>query len=102
MMVASLRGMSRNAQCIERGVAHLHRSMNNYSNGLNIIVDLDAEQGRTGGRTPNAFRLVVRPTKTVNLAVLNAWLQGRAAFGESVLEALSMCPLPSFTSCDHD
>ena len=63
---------------------------------------LDAEQGRTGGRTPNAFRLVVRPTKTVNLAVLNAWLQGRAAFGESVLEALSMCPLPSFTSCDHD
>ncbi|OGM41385.1 eukaryotic translation initiation factor 2c [Aspergillus bombycis] len=64
-------------------------SMNNYSNGLNIMVDLDAEQGRPGGRTSNAFRLVVRPTKTVNLAVLNAWLQGRAAFSESVLEALN-------------
>lgn len=76
--------------------------MNNYSNGLNIIVDLDAEQGRTGGRTSNAFRLVVRPTKTVNLAVLNAWLQGRAAFTEPVLEALSMCPLSSFPSHHYD
>ena len=92
-MVASLRGMSCTVQPIKRGVAHFHRSMNNYSNGLNIMVDLDAEQGRPGGRTSNAFRLVVRPTKTVNLAVLNAWLQGRAAFSESVLEALSMCLL---------
>lgn len=64
--------------------------MNNYPNGLNAIVDLDAEQGRAG-RTSNVFRLVVRPTKTVNLAVLNAWLQGRTSMQESVLEALSKC-----------
>ncbi|PLN80024.1 eukaryotic translation initiation factor 2c [Aspergillus taichungensis] len=63
-------------------------SMNNYSNGLNVMVDLDAEQGRAG-RASNVFRLVVRPTKTVNLAVLNAWLQGRTSMQESVLEALN-------------
>lgn len=64
--------------------------MNNYPNGLNVMVDLDAEQGRAG-RTSNVFRLVVRPTKTVNLAVLNAWLQGRTSMQESVLESLSQC-----------
>ena len=53
------------------------------------MVDLDAEQGRPAGRAPNTFRLVVRPTKTVNLAVLNAWLHGQTSVSEAVLEALS-------------
>jgi eukaryotic translation initiation factor 2C len=65
--------------------------MINYPNGVNAMIDLDAEQGRTGGRTSNTFRLVVRSTKTVNLAVLNTWLQGRTSYNENVAEALSMC-----------
>ncbi|KAB8071607.1 Piwi domain-containing protein [Aspergillus leporis] len=64
-------------------------SMINYPNGVNAMIDLDAEQGRTGGRTSNTFRLVVRSTKTVNLAVLNTWLQGRTSYNENVAEALS-------------
>ncbi|KAL4991381.1 Piwi domain-containing protein [Aspergillus falconensis] len=64
-------------------------SLNNYSNGLNVMVDLDAEQGRPAGRTPNTFRLVVRPTKTVNLAVLKSWLRGQVSVSEAVLEALN-------------
>lgn len=53
------------------------------------MVDLDKEQGRPAGRTPNTFRLVVRPTKTVNLAVLAAWLRGQVSASEAVLEAFS-------------
>ncbi|KAL4764405.1 putative eukaryotic translation initiation factor eIF-2C4 [Aspergillus foveolatus] len=45
-------------------------SLNYYSNGLNVMVDLDAGQGRPAGRAPNTFRLVVRPTKAVNLAAV--------------------------------
>lgn len=63
--------------------------MNNYREGLNVEVDLDIEQGRPVGKTSNRFRLVVRPTKTVNLAVLRAWLEGQTSMGEPVLEALS-------------
>ena len=65
--------------------------MNNYRDGLNVEVDLDSEQGCPAGRTSNRFRLVVRPTKTVNLAVLRAWLQGQTSMQEPVLEALSKC-----------
>ncbi|KKK16353.1 hypothetical protein P175DRAFT_0477219 [Aspergillus ochraceoroseus IBT 24754] len=64
-------------------------SLIEYSNGLNIMVDLDAEQGRPAGKIPNAFRLVVRRTKTVNLAALNSWLHGKVSMQETVLEALN-------------
>ncbi|KAL2809793.1 Piwi domain-containing protein [Aspergillus granulosus] len=64
-------------------------SMINYANGINVVVDLDAEQNRPPGKTPNTFRLVVRPTRTVNLAVLNAWLSGKTSMSEAVLEALN-------------
>jgi eukaryotic translation initiation factor 2C len=63
--------------------------MNNYANGLNVVVDLDREHNRPPGKTPNTFRLVVRPTRTVNLAVLNAWLNKKTDISEAVLEALS-------------
>lgn len=66
--------------------------MTNYRDGLNVEVDLDNEQGRPAGNTPNRFRLVVRPTKTVNLAVLKGWLDGTISMQESVLEALSKSP----------
>ncbi|KAL4924314.1 putative eukaryotic translation initiation factor eIF-2C4 [Aspergillus undulatus] len=64
-------------------------SLANYANGINVMVDLDAEQGRPAGRTPNTFRLVVRPTRTVNLAALNSWLRGQTATSDAALEALN-------------
>ncbi|EAU35074.1 conserved hypothetical protein [Aspergillus terreus NIH2624] len=64
-------------------------STNNYAKGVNILVDLDAEQGRPGGRANNSFRLVVRPTKTVNLSVLHSWLSGQTSISDAVLEALN-------------
>ncbi|KAL4786184.1 Piwi domain-containing protein [Aspergillus varians] len=63
--------------------------LHNYSDGLNVMVDLDAEQGRPAGRSPNTFRLVVRQTRTVNLAVLNSWLRGQVSMSEAVLEAFN-------------
>lgn len=63
------------------------RSMNKY-NELNVEIDLDAESGRTG-RSSNVFRLLVRPTRVVNLAMINGWLQGQAAMDETVLESFS-------------
>lgn len=70
--------------------------MNDYKHDLNVMVDLDAEQGRRPNtKTPNTFRLLVRRTKLVNLAVLNVWLSGKTSMSEAVLEALSRfsCPL---------
>lgn len=53
------------------------------------MVDLDAEQGRPKGAKANVFRLLVRPTKAVDLSALNLWLQGRTDMSENVLQALS-------------
>lgn len=53
------------------------------------MVDLDAEQGRSGSRTPNMFRLVVRPTKKVNLAVIEEYIRGNGSMSKEVLEGLS-------------
>ncbi|KAK1145566.1 Protein argonaute [Aspergillus melleus] len=65
-------------------------SMNEYKQGLNVMVDLDHEQNRRPNtKAPNTFRLLVRLTKTVNLAVLNAWLSGKTSMTEAVLEALN-------------
>ncbi|KAL2842342.1 Piwi domain-containing protein [Aspergillus pseudoustus] len=64
-------------------------SMIDYSKGINIVVDLDAEQNRPAGRTPNTFRLVVRPTRIVNLSVLTSWLNGKTSFTEATMEALN-------------
>ncbi|KAE8152713.1 Piwi domain-containing protein [Aspergillus avenaceus] len=64
-------------------------SLNDYTKDINILVDLDAEQGRPAGRKPNVFRLVVRRTTKVNLAVLNSWLKGRSSIDQSVIEALN-------------
>ncbi|KAF9891139.1 hypothetical protein FE257_005075 [Aspergillus nanangensis] len=75
-------------QCVFDG-QKLAWSVNNYTNEINIVVDLDAEQNRPPGRSPNQFRLTVRQTKTVNLSVLHAWLAGQTSMSESVLESLN-------------
>ncbi|OJJ51616.1 hypothetical protein ASPZODRAFT_435068 [Penicilliopsis zonata CBS 506.65] len=65
-------------------------SMNNYEKEFNALVDLDAEQGRPPStKTNNTFRILVRKTKQVNLAVLTAWLNGKISMNEPVLEALN-------------
>ncbi|PGH18113.1 hypothetical protein AJ79_00741 [Helicocarpus griseus UAMH5409] len=55
---------------------------------VNVVVDLDAEQGRSG-RTSNTFRLVVRPTKQVNLAIVEEYVRGNGSISKEVLEGLS-------------
>ncbi|PYH41337.1 putative eukaryotic translation initiation factor eIF-2C4 [Aspergillus saccharolyticus JOP 1030-1] len=64
-------------------------TLQEYKQGLNVMVDLDAEQNRKPGAKPNVFRLLVRPTKTVDLSALNLWLQGRTDMSENVLQALN-------------
>lgn len=56
-----------------------------------VTVDLDAEENRKPGKEPNTFRIVIRPTKTVNLVTIDAFLKGRADFSNDTLEALSKC-----------
>ena len=58
--------------------------------GFTITVDLDAEKGlpTREGRS-NAFRVVVRKATAVNLFALQAYLDGKMTFDNSVLEAIS-------------
>lgn len=65
------------------------RSQKKLPGDLNVVVDLDAEQGRAPGRVPNTFRLVVRPTKSVNLQVVEEYVKGNTSFSKDALEGLS-------------
>lgn len=65
------------------------RSMIDLKTEVNIIVDLDAEQQRPNSDGSNSFRLVMRRTKTVNLAVIEAYVKGKTSFSTDVLEGLS-------------
>jgi hypothetical protein len=63
----------------------------------NIKVDLDIEEGRDPNpKYPNYFSIHCRPTKKLNLAVIEACLQGKAQHSEAFLEAMSKCNLPRF------
>ncbi|PYI10200.1 eukaryotic translation initiation factor 2c [Aspergillus sclerotiicarbonarius CBS 121057] len=65
-------------------------SMIHYPDGFNELIDLDADAGRAvTGKAGNTFRLVVRPTRKVDLSVLNHWLSGRTSMQDGVLEALN-------------
>lgn len=69
--------------------ANIHRSMADLKDEINIIVDLDAEQGRAKSDGSNSFRFVMRQTKKVNLAVVDAYAKGKVQFSKDVLEGLS-------------
>jgi eukaryotic translation initiation factor 2C len=69
--------------------SNIHRSMMDMKGEANIIVDLDEEQGRPKSDGSNSFRLVVRRTKTVNLAVIEAYIKGKTSFSTDVLEGLT-------------
>ena len=53
------------------------------------MVDLDAEDGRTGGRDGNSFRLSIRRTKRLDVSIIQSYLEGRVSFDVSVLEAIN-------------
>jgi eukaryotic translation initiation factor 2C len=56
---------------------------------IRIMVDLDAEDGRAPGRTPNVFRLSIQRTKQLDISVIASYLDGRVQFGTPVLEAVN-------------
>ncbi|KAI2385546.1 Protein argonaute [Ophidiomyces ophidiicola] len=60
---------------------------------LNIVIDLDAEVGRSDSKRSNAFRLVVRETKKINLAILDEYLRGVTSLKDDAQE--------SFNFLDH-
>ncbi|KAK2773705.1 hypothetical protein FQN52_004512 [Onygenales sp. PD_12] len=85
-----------NSQARKEKLAHfifdgnkLAWSLNKLSGDVNIVVDLDAEQGRPPSKTPNKFRLTVRPTKKVNLAIVEEYLRGNGSVSKDALEGLS-------------
>ena len=56
---------------------------------LNTMVDLGKGSNSPNSKSTNVFSLAIRYTRSINLEVLDAWLQKRASMGEPVLEALS-------------
>lgn len=58
---------------------------------INLLVDLDQERNiiPKEGRTPNQHRVVIRKTSAVNLASVQAYLDGTISFDNTVLEGIS-------------
>ncbi|KAL3426357.1 eukaryotic translation initiation factor 2c [Phlyctema vagabunda] len=56
-----------------------------------MMVDLDAEQGRTPreGKDPNVYKVIISQTKSVRLAIIEAFLSRKIQFDNSVLEAIT-------------
>lgn len=65
-------------------------ALDNKPGELNIVVDLDAEEGRQArpGRE-NKHRVIIRQTTKVPLAAIGAYLKGTIAFDNSVLQAIN-------------
>lgn len=58
---------------------------------MRILVDLDAEKGRPPrpGREADTCYCIIKQTKQVRLAVIDAYLKKQISFDNSVLEAIS-------------
>jgi hypothetical protein len=54
-----------------------------------FTIDLDAEKGRRPRDIPDTTYVVIRPVKTIRMAVIGAYLSKQMAFDNSVLEAIS-------------
>lgn len=62
-----------------------------FGNELKFEVDLDKERNTPAkeGRPPNKHRVIIRKTNEVNLSALKYYLERKAVFDNSVLEAIS-------------
>ncbi|KAK5099191.1 Protein argonaute [Lithohypha guttulata] len=57
---------------------------------VRMMVDLDVENGRPADKDgKNSFRIHINQTKTLNLAVLSAYIGGQMQFSNEVLEAIN-------------
>lgn len=69
------------------------RSLKKLDRDLQFSVDLDAEQGqgqgRPDGKRTNVFRVVIRPTKEVNIMLVQELLRGNTTIKTDALECLS-------------
>lgn len=65
--------------------------MHHFEKELIFEVDLDEERNIPAkeGRPPNRHRVIIRKTNKVNLSTLKFYLERRATFDNSVLEAIS-------------
>lgn len=54
-----------------------------------IMVNLDAEKGRRPRENPDSVFVVIRPSKVIRMAVIEAFLQRQMSFDKSILEAIS-------------
>ncbi|KUL90632.1 hypothetical protein ZTR_00121 [Talaromyces verruculosus] len=61
-------------------------SSNNYDEMKSVEVNLN---NKTDNDKPPAYRIIVRKSKTINLQVLQNWLEKKGSFDERVLEALN-------------
>jgi eukaryotic translation initiation factor 2C len=53
------------------------------------MVNLDEEKGRPPRAQPDNVFVIIRPSKTIRMAVLEAYLTRQMPFDNSVLEAIS-------------
>ena len=59
-----------------------------YKQDVRVTIDLDAEEGRPPGKRSNKFTLLIRKTKTLNMAVIQAYLNGQMAMSAEVMEGV--------------
>jgi eukaryotic translation initiation factor 2C len=65
------------------------RSLNSYE-PVSLEINLDAEYGKREMTDKlHIYRLHVRKSRTVNLEVIDRWLQKKMPFDENILQALS-------------
>lgn len=55
-----------------------------------VMVDLDAEQGRQPRSTgPDTVLCIIRPTKSLRMACIGAYLNRQAPFDNTILECIN-------------
>ena len=63
----------------------------NFDRDIHVTADLDADEGRSSGRTSNTFRIVIRKAKTLNLSLIQAYFNRQIQMGPEILEGISKC-----------
>lgn len=67
---------ARSTVLIDRGEMRLH---------------IDLDEGRPNNRGTNKFYFIMKKTTTIQMSALNAYLSGRVAWDNTVLECMSKC-----------